>query len=100
MLVYLVRGVCHFNWIGFPSSESRTLEEAFAGFEPAEGDQIISFDNSAIYEEGEWDGLLTSLYPGKGYIYISHASGDKTLIFGTGNNKCIPGNLLFINSKE
>ena len=89
-----------FNWIGFPSSESMTLEEAFAGFEPAEGDQIISFDNSAIYEEGEWDGLLTSLYPGKGYIYISHASGDKTLIFGTGNNKCIPGNLLFINSKE
>ena len=76
-----------FNWIGFPSSESMTLEEAFAGFEPAEGDQIISFDNSAIYEEGEWDGLLTSLYPGKGYIYISHASGDKTLIFGTGNNK-------------
>lgn len=80
--------ICNgYNWIGFPSSQSMTLEAAFVGFEPEEGDQIISFDGSAIYEDDEWDGDLTTLQPGKGYIYISHAANNKTLTFGTNSNK-------------
>jgi len=73
-----------YNWIGFPSTVGMTFEEAFAGFEPAEGDRIISLDGgAAIYEEGEWDGLLT-LQSGKGYIYISKSTNDKILVFGAG----------------
>ena len=80
--------ICNgFNWIGFPSSQSMTLEAAFVGFEPEDGDKIISFDGSAIYEDNEWDGELTTLQPGKGYIYISHAANNKALTFGSNNNK-------------
>lgn len=80
--------ICNgYNWIGFPLFQSTTLASAFTGFEPAEGDQIISFDGSAIYEDGEWDGSLTTLQPGKGYIYISHATNNKTLVFGNSGNR-------------
>jgi hypothetical protein len=73
------------NWIAFPLSTEMTLSEAFAGF-PAQGDNISSFDDGqANWNSGaqRWIGGLNNnnLKPGKGYIYNSKATVNKTLVF-------------------
>ena len=75
------------NWIGFLSSESMTIEEAFAGLNPAIGDVITSKNGSSSYNGTIWRGSVLTLEPGQGYIYQSTASDDKTFTFGTNNNK-------------
>ena len=67
------------NWIGFPLSESMTLDNAFAGF-AVNGDVIKSKGASANYTNGHWRGAF-NLEPGQGYIYNSNTSGDRILIF-------------------
>ncbi|MBR3710569.1 MAG: choice-of-anchor J domain-containing protein [Bacteroidales bacterium] len=65
------------NWIGFPHSESMSLNDAF-DFTPTNGDILKSKNNgSTIYTNGQWRGELTTLVPGQGYIYTSKASGSK-----------------------
>ena len=68
------------NWIGFPCSESMTLNTAFAGFS-ANQDAVSSKGGSSTWNGRRWLGSLTTLEPGQGYIYNSAASGDKVLIF-------------------
>jgi PKD repeat protein len=75
------------NWIGFLTSESMTIEEAFAGLNPAIGDVIKSKNGSSSYNGTIWRGSVLTLEPGQGYIYQSTASDDKTFTFGTNNNK-------------
>ncbi len=72
------------NWIGFLSGESKSVDEAFSGLNPAEGDFIKSKDGSTTYHGTSWRGALQTLVPGQGYIYHSKASGDKTFTFPTG----------------
>ena len=69
-----------FNWISFLSSKSMSLNTAFSGFQPVEGDVISSKDSNARYTGGRWRGSVT-LEPGQGYIYQSNATGNKLLIF-------------------
>ncbi|MBR3710571.1 MAG: choice-of-anchor J domain-containing protein [Bacteroidales bacterium] len=65
------------NWIGFPHSESMSLNDAF-DFTPTNGDILKSKNNgSTTYSGGQWRGELTTLEPGQGYIYTSRASGNK-----------------------
>ena len=73
------------TWIGFPFSESKTLDEAFpAGF-AVPGDVIKYKDGSARYNGTRWRATgFDSFEPGKGYIYNSAASVERTLIFPTG----------------
>ena len=74
------------TWIGLPLSESMTLDEAFpAGF-AVSGDVIKGKDGNARYTGGQWrtTGNLNALEPGKGYIFNSNASGERTLVFSTG----------------
>ena len=71
------------NWIAFPLSESMTVTNAFAGF-PVNGDVIKSNNGGqATWNSvaGGWIGGLTMLEPGKGYIYNSKASENKTFVF-------------------
>ena len=70
------------NWIVYLCGESKTLAEVFGTF-PMDGDVVKSKDISAVYRNGQWRGQLDRLEPGKGYIYQSSASGDKTFIFPT-----------------
>ena len=57
------------NWIGIGGTESVALVDL--DLTPAEGDKIISQDEGfAIYENGLWQGTLTQLHPGHGYIYL------------------------------
>ena len=72
-----------YNWIGMPLSGNTSLNEAFAGFAVSE-DKIFSSSGTATYSRGRWMGSsLTTLELGKGYIYYSAASVDRTLVFPT-----------------
>ena len=79
VIVYIAPG---YNWFGYTGAQVQTVVEALNGFTPAEGDKIDSQNEGfAIYENGAWGGSLTTLYPGHGYVYISNATGSKTLVF-------------------
>ena len=70
------------NWIGFPSAVELQVNEALAGFEAENGDQLQGED---IYTEyyGGWWGELETLIPGEGYWYYSSSNVPKTLVFST-----------------
>lgn len=74
------------NWFGFIGVET-TVTDAFEDFEPVAGDKVISQNEGfAIYTVvdgvGSWQGTLTTLVPGKGYVYVSNANETKTLELG------------------
>ena len=56
------------NWIGCPLYNATTLEAALKEYTPTEGDALIGIDAFATYEEGRWQGTLTTLTPGQGYL--------------------------------
>ena len=75
------------NWIAFPLGTSMSVNNAFAGF-PAIGDKISSQGNGYTQYNGSvWRGGLQTLEPGKGYIYNSTATGNKTFVFPINPNK-------------
>ena len=69
------------HWFGFIGSASSALVDVFGiGFGPTTGDKVISQDEGfAIYNGSTWEGTLTALVPGKGYVYVSTSSNIKTL---------------------
>ena len=75
--VTIINGI---NWFGCIGTESLLLINL--NISPATGDKIISQDGGfAIYNGSEWVGTLTSLQTGKGYVYYSTATQQKTLVF-------------------
>ena len=70
------------NWIGFPFSADMTVINAFAGF-AVNGDVLKAKDKYTTYTNGRWRGQLSNLEPGKGYIYNSSASEQKTFVYPT-----------------
>ena len=73
------------NWIAFPFDTSMSVTNAFAGF-AVNGDMIKSKDGTTTYTRGRWVGTsLTTLEPGKGYVYKSAVSSDRTFSFPTGS---------------
>ena len=69
------------NWIAFPSSESMSVTNAFAGF-AVNGDMVKSKANGvAAYYGTIWAGALKNLVPGQGYIYKSNVQDDRTFTF-------------------
>ena len=62
------------NWIGFLSNENMSVSTALSSFSPITGDVIKSQGTSAIYRGGKWIGQLSTLEPGKGYIYIRNTN--------------------------
>ena len=62
-----------YNWIGYTGGTTDDISAALAsyGITPNIGDKIISQDNGfAIYNGTSWEGTLTSLVQGKGYVYV------------------------------
>ena len=76
--------ICNaYNWIGYPLSENMSLTNAFAGFATI-NDEIISQTGNAKYTRGRWQGgSLTTLEPGKGYIYNSTSTEERIFVFPT-----------------
>ena len=70
-----------YNWIGYPVSQSLNINYALSGLNPTIGDVIKSESAMAMYTGTAWVGSLTFLEPGKGYIYRSNASQEKTFTF-------------------
>ena len=68
------------NWIAYPLSQSMTLTNAFAGF-AVNGDMVQSQTNNASYIRNRWQGQLTELVPGKGYIYNSSTLESRVFTF-------------------
>ena len=68
------------NWIGYPLSENMSINEAFGTF-PIIGDVVKSNDGSTTYTGNGWRGTITTLEPGKGYIYQSNASSVRSFCF-------------------
>lgn len=62
-----------YNWIGYTSGTTDDISAALAsyGITPNIGDKIISQDNGfAIFNGTSWEGTLTLLEQGKGYVYV------------------------------
>ena len=62
------------NWIGYLPIEANTLEQALEGLTPSEGDIIKDYSHFATYMGGKWEGTLTTMAPGIGYMYRSGKS--------------------------
>ena len=71
------------NWISYPRSEAMSLEAAMEGFTPASGDMIKSMSASSTYQNGQWQGSLTELVPGEGYMYYSASGQSMSFVFGS-----------------
>jgi hypothetical protein len=74
------------NWIGYTCSEPMTIKEALAGFTPSEGDVLQSKTKNSKYTQGRWRGSLTTLEPGKGYMYKSVNGESISFVFGGAAN--------------
>ena len=69
------------NWFGYVG-EAAPITQALNGFPPSLDDKVISQDGGfAVYNGTEWEGTLTTLEPGKGYVYVSTAAWSKTIVF-------------------
>ena len=74
------------NWIGFVGTEGLSLDEALSNLTPNNLDNIKLRNSTATYFQGMgWRGNLTTLEPGKGYIYNSKATTSKTFTFPSSN---------------
>jgi hypothetical protein len=56
------------NWIGYPYYEEQSLT---AIQNPTEGDYITAQEGFAEFADGYWQGTISSLMPGAGYLYKS-----------------------------
>lgn len=75
------------NWIGFVGTEGLDLDEALSNLTPNNLDNIKLLNSTATYYQGVgWRGSLTTLAPGKGYIYNSKALTPKTFTFPSAQN--------------
>lgn len=69
------------NWIGYPYYEERPLT---AIQNPTEGDYITAQEGFAEFADGYWQGTISSLMPGSGYLYKS--ADSKQLIYNFAAN--------------
>ena len=68
------------NWIGLPTHANMSLSDAFAGF-AVSGDVVKSKNGYSTYNGTMWRGSLSTLELGKGYIYQSNTTTNRTLVF-------------------
>ena len=69
------------NWIGYPVDGAQSLTDALADYPAEEGETIMGQDGFSTFTNGRWQGSLSTLQQGKGYLLrTTHA---KTLRFHT-----------------
>lgn len=71
------------TWMPYLNLSPLSLSEAFANFTPSDGDLIKDQRNHSAYnaQSGRWEGSLTVLQPGQGYLYLNNSSETKILIY-------------------
>jgi hypothetical protein len=70
------------HWFGFTGSAPTAVGTVFGtAFGPVAGDKVVSQNGGfAIYNGTAWQGTLTMLLPGQGYVYVSQSNETKTLV--------------------
>ena len=78
--------VPNWNWIGYPVTSTQSVASALSDFTPANNDIITGQNGSARYfaNSNKWFPESFSLVPGKGYLYKSNATENKTLVYHNG----------------
>ena len=71
----------NWNWMPYTPLTTMTVDEALAGANPRKGDIIKSQKAFAIYGNGNWEGELTALEPGNGYLYFSNDPTKKSFTY-------------------
>ena len=68
--------VSGWNWIGYISSDPMPLQNALSSITPGNGDMIKSHSELAVYDSiaGVWNGELSILMPGHGYLYLHYGN--------------------------
>lgn len=70
------------NWIAYPLNEELLLADILDDLVPSEDDMFKAHDIQMIYiNDYGWYGGLTSLQPGKGYMYLNNSDEIKHLVF-------------------
>ena len=72
-----------YNWFGCPCHDPVPVDSVFdTTYGPVAGDKVISQDEGfAIFNGTLWEGTLTTLQPGHGYVYVSQAQTTKMVTF-------------------
>ena len=72
------------NWIAYTPLTTMTIDEALAAASPQPGDIVKSQTAVAIYDQNGWEGTLTALEGGRGYMYYSVDGATKSFLYPTG----------------
>ena len=79
------------NWIGFPCNQDVSVDVAMSNFTPENNDVIKGRTGFTTYYSDNnynmWYGTLNTLEVGKGYMYRSNSTTQKTLVFQTGRGE-------------
>ena len=69
------------NWIGYTTNGTQSIVNALSPSQLDEGDILMGQDGFSIYTNGSWNGTLSTLETGKGYMFKS--SRTKSLSFSS-----------------
>lgn len=69
------------NWMPYTPLTTKRIEPALAGANPKKGDIVKSQTAVAIYGTNRWEGTLTALEPGHGYLYFSVDSLTRSFVY-------------------
>ena len=72
------------NWIAFLPTSNMTPDQALAGANPQQGDQVKSQKGFAYFGPNGWEGNLHVMESGKGYLYWSNDDVDKEFVYPSG----------------
>lgn len=76
------------NWISYPSSKDANISTALANLTPAHGDIIKTKSAFAQYDElTGWNGTLSKLTAGLGYLYYNSSDIEKTFVYSEADTK-------------
>lgn len=70
------------NWVGYPVSQTMTVNEAFAASSPESLDVVVGQNGFAQFDGEKWIGTLETMSPGLGYLY--HSQSAKNIVYNTG----------------
>lgn len=69
------------NWIAYTPQGMLNIQEALAGLQANTNDVIKSQTAFATYSNGLWQGSLTTMEPGKGYVYQRVGTTARTFTY-------------------
>ena len=62
-----------YNWIGYLPTTALHVADALSNLSAAKGDRLISQNGFAEYGDNGWEGQITKMTPGVGYMYYRNA---------------------------